>query len=55
MDAAGDADDVRDDKANIADSLDIQEGRVGSERDDSKAAADAEGEEDGVKGNVAVW
>ena len=55
VDAAGNADDVRDDKADIADSLDVEEGCVGSERDDSEAAADAEGEEDGVKGNVVVW
>ena len=55
MDAAGDADNVRDDEADIADGLDVEEGRVGSERDDSEAAADTEGEEDSVKGNVAVW
>lgn len=55
MDTAGDADDVRDNEANIADGLDIEEGRVRAKRDDGEATADAEGEEDGVEGNVAVW
>lgn len=55
MDAAGNADDVRDDEADIADGLDVEEGLVGSERDDGEAAADAEGEEDSVERNVAVW
>jgi len=52
--ATGDADDVRDDEADIADGLDVEEGRVRAERDDGETTTDAEGEEDSIDGNVTV-